>query len=412
MTLLKHLPQWLQVLLLHPAFPILLFIGGIAWLFCLERPTKTRTPILDRDGKEVVTSLVPKWKIVLYSILAGCALALAIWLLIKGQSPKRPLVIAQPQYPTNVPPQGPQPPPPESTSQAEPAKPSKRKSAPSANVSKPSSPSGGPSVGSVTVQQGGAVSIGQQGGITAGQVNINAEPAPNPVVPEISVTTQDGLALSDFPNLVVSAEMMRHLRRHILTVRNTNTIDLHNFAMRFQLPEPVFGNLLIEDRPAGIEIIWHACRISFALTGEGASAAPIRGGGTTISTGGTPGSVAALYGNGEVCSAAMDNEKLLPTGIHQLQIARIPAVTAIRLAFLTSDGPDGSRYLETREARDSEPASFIHFGDGRFQYSSGGHTETRDVFLPLRFDGKLRVINSLPSSGEHGKWKIEIMTTN
>jgi len=244
-------------------------------------------------------------------------------------------------------------------------------------------------------------------------INTGPPPAvPNPVVPEISITTQEGLAPSDFPNLIVSSEMMQHLRRHVLTVKNTNTIDLGDFVMRFQLPEPVFGDLRIEDRPAGIEITWHACRVAFALSGNGASTTPLPGGGTQITTGSTPGSTAVFRSNQEVCSEKMDNEKLRPTGIYELRIERLPAVTLIRLAFLTSNGREGQSYVMFSGFGDSDPTALSYFGDGRFQYSSGGHIETRDVLVPLHFDRGLRTIISSPSSGEHGKWKLTIAQMN
>ena len=107
----------------------------------------------------------------------------------------------------------------------------------------------------------------------------------------------------------------------------------------------------------------------------------------------------------------MDDDRKHPTGIYQLQIAHIPAFTAIVLAFLTSNSPDASRYLESG-GHDPAPPAFINFGDGRFQYSSGNKIETRDVFVPLRFDRRLRKITSMPSPGEHGKWTISIRYTN
>jgi hypothetical protein len=221
------------------------------------------------------------------------------------------------------------------------------------------------------------------------------------------------LTLSDFPDLTVSADMTQHLRRHILTVKNPNTVVLTDFIMRFQLPEPVLGGLLVENRPAGVEISWHACRTSFALMGNGASAAPAGNGAIRMSTGAAPGSSATLFGQGEVCSSAMDNEKLHRTGIYQLQIERLPAIAEIRLAFLTSNGPEDRLYSEiSGEDGVSDNAGLPYYGDGRYQYSSGGHTETRDVFVPLQFDRKLRSISSSPSSGEHGKWRIRRMTTN
>ena len=105
-------------------------------------------------------------------------------------------------------------------------------------------------------------------------------------VPEIALTTQHGLVLSDFSSLSISEDMMRHLRRHVLSLRNLNPISLQNIVLRFQLPEPVIGKLIVEDQPAGIEVTWHACRISFALAGDGASA-------TTIPPTEVPGSVQA-----------------------------------------------------------------------------------------------------------------------
>ena len=232
-----------------------------------------------------------------------------------------------------------------------------------------------------------------------------------PGVPGISVTSDLGLALSDFAMRKISAEMMQYFRRHRLTLRNPNSIDLLNLIMRFQLPEPVIGEMVVEQRPAGVEISWHACRMSFALVGDGASAAPTETGGTVFTTGNTIGSMATLYGQGEVCSSAMDGGKLHPTGIYQLQVSRIPAVTEIRLAFLTSNGPGAARYLGAVGRGDSSDSSLEYFGDGRFQYASGNQIETRDVFLPLRFDRGSRVITSSPSSGEHGKWKITVMGT-
>ena len=241
----------------------------------------------------------------------------------------------------------------------------------------------------------------------------SAAPAmPVLLVPEISVSTSNGLTLSDFPNRVISADMMHFLHRHSLVVKNTNTIDLDNVVIRFQLPEPVAGGAIVEERPAGVEITWHACRVSASLAGDGASAAPLAGGGTSITTGATAGSAAFLtYSAVEVCSATMDNDTLSPTGIYQLQIARLPAATAIRMAFLTSDSPLGNNYMNITKHIKLEDG-LPYFGDGRFQYISGNHTDTKDVFVPMQFDWKRRVISSSPSSGEHGKWKLTVIRAN
>ncbi len=218
-------------------------------------------------------------------------------------------------------------------------------------------------------------------------------------VPQVSLKTDSGLAASDFPSRTISAEMMRDLRRHRLIVANPNAVDVQDFVLRFQLPEPVTGDLVIEDRPAGVEIVWHACRMTFNLLGKGASTYPTQGGGTVITTAPNPGSMATLRGTGEGCSAAMDSKDLHPTGIYQLKVARLPARTAIRLAFVTSNGPEGERYLEAARNSPSDD-SLSYFGDGMWHYLSGDHIETRPIFVPLRFDRDSRTITSEPSSSE------------
>src|SRR5689334_5918956 len=76
-----------------------------------------------------------------------------------------------------------------------------------------------------------------------------------PAVPEVALTTNEGLPLSDFPNAIIpSPETGQRLRRHTLIVRNTNNIDFHNFSVRMQLPEPIIQEPTIEEYPAGVAI--------------------------------------------------------------------------------------------------------------------------------------------------------------
>jgi hypothetical protein len=269
-------------------------------------------------------------------------------------------------------------------------------------VAQPSSSTGTTGVqhnesGATGYQANGPGAIGQQ-------INIGSEPVNNPVVPNVSVTTQVGLTLTDFPNLSISENMEQHLRRNVLTVRNPNTIPLTDFVMRFQFPEPVIDSLVTEDLPPGIDTSWHACRMSFALNGigQGASVEPTPEGGTKITTAPAAGSGGVLSGNGEVCSAAMDNKKLRATSNYQLRIARLPATTSIRIAFLTEPEPNSSESMQHFLA--SIPNALLYFGNGSFQYSSRGQTESRSVFVPLQFDRRLRNISSLPSSEDHSKW--------
>ncbi len=213
-----------------------------------------------------------------------------------------------------------------------------------------------------TVLPGGVGSVGQQGGITAAQVNIGTEVDPRPTVPNVSISTIDGLSTSDFPDRTISAEMTTYLRRHRIVVSNYNTVNLSDIVIRFQLPEPVTGGIVIEDEPPGVAVRWYACRISFTLTGAGASAAETATGGTVIATGTSAGSSATMVGDSEVCSAAMTGEQLRPTGIYQLGIDMLPASTSIRLAMLTSNGPEGSTYRELAAGDNADANTLVYFG--------------------------------------------------
>jgi hypothetical protein len=219
-------------------------------------------------------------------------------------------------------------------------------------------------------------------------------------IPEVSIRTDPGLAASDFPSRTISPDMMHNLRRHRLNISNRNSIDLRDLAIRFQLPEPVIGGLVIEDRPAGVEIVWHACRMRFNLIGEGASSHPTPDGGTMITTAPIPGSGAAMSAQSEECSGSMDSKDLPPTGLYQLKIARLPAKTAIRVAFLTSIGPEGQFYLEAMRDMPSGD-SLVYFGNGTWNCLIGDRVETRKILIPLRIDTGSRAIMTEPSSEEN-----------
>jgi hypothetical protein len=230
---------------------------------------------------------------------------------------------------------------------------------------------------------------------------------PTVQVPDVSVVTQEGLAPHDFRDLTISPGMTRELRRQILTLRNPNSFDLKNLVIRFQLPEPVLGEFQLENGPAGVAVEMNPCRMSMALVGDNASAAPTPEGGTRISTGGHAGDVAAMQMMGEVCSVAMHNPQMRLTGIYQLKIAVLPANELVRIAFLTTNGAAGRSYLESSSGDPSE--GLLFFGDGSYQYEIAEQVHTESLFVELKFDSNLRRLTSLPASGEHGKWKIRKM---
>jgi hypothetical protein len=274
------------------------------------------------------------------------------------------------------------------------------------NVQQNSSGDNSPNVNPTSQGPG---SISQVGG-TRNQATVNnniyeSPPPPVVIVPQLSISTRLGLTLSDFSDLTVSPEMMKTLRRHGLAVSNPNRVELQNLVVRFQLPEPVIGNLVVEDKPAGVDIAWNACRLSMTLVGkDGVSAAPAPDG--IEITASKPGVAAGLGFGREVCSPDMNNRHLEPTGIYQLKIERIPAMASITVGFLTSDDPAAINGIV--DGSDKDPNVLNYFGEGTYQYLSNGQTETRTIFVPLLFDAGSRAISSLPSSGERGKWKISI----
>lgn len=223
-------------------------------------------------------------------------------------------------------------------------------------------------------------------------------------VPGVSIVTQEGLAPHDFRNLTISPEMTNELRRQVLTIQNPNSVELKNLVIRFQLPEPVFGEPQVESAPAGVAIEMDPCRMSLSLVGTDASMKPTPESGLQISTGSHAGDVAGVQGMGEVCSQAMHNPQMHLTGIYQLRVATLPSKESIKLVLLTTNGAAGRMYLETMTGDRSGGLSF--YGDGSYQLESQGQVETRPLFVELVFDREKRKLNSLPASGERGKWKI------
>jgi hypothetical protein len=264
--------------------------------------------------------------------------------------------------------------------------------------------SGDDSPGAITQNvTGNSNTVTQNVIIQGGQENLTPE------VPAITLTTNEGLPLSDFPNGTIhSPEIMRHLRRHNLVVENQNNFEIYNFSARIQLPEPIVQSPLIEERPAGVEVLWQPCRMEISLAGTDATATRTEEGSTRLSTGAAPGSSATLYASRlESCSSNASNETLSPTGIYKVQIERLPASSVIRVGFLTSNGPEARRYLSSQQ-RESDPTILDYFLDGSYQYMSAGQSQTRLIFVPLKFDQEKRVMTSLPSSGESGKWRINL----
>jgi hypothetical protein len=227
--------------------------------------------------------------------------------------------------------------------------------------------------------------------------------APKIDEPELSVRTARGLTISDFPDSNISSDMLKHMRRHTIVLRNPNAAELQNVEIRFQLPEYVVGKTVNESTPAGVSITWHPCRMPMSFDGsDGASVHGLPDGGIQVSTGSKPGSYAGAVMNREVCSESMENSGLA-TKIYKLQIERVPALAIIQLGFMTTDDPGGPQM---------PPSMYEQYcGGGTWQFNFEGRVENHNIFVPLSFDEKSRAIIS-EAATEDAKRKCWGMLAN
>jgi hypothetical protein len=118
----------------------------------------------------------------------------------------------------------------------------------------------------------------------------------------------------------------------------------------------------------------------FNLSGDGASAATTSDG-IELSVAPRPGAEASYRGTGEECSTR-NNTSGIPTGIYRLSIERVPALTTIGVAFLTSNGPEAGLWSLSGSKQYSDPDVLPYYGDGHYQVG----TELRSVLVLLRCD--------------------------
>lgn len=224
-------------------------------------------------------------------------------------------------------------------------------------------------------------------------------------LPVVRLTTNNSLPIADFPNAeILSPKATTQLRSHNLEIENKNSVELNNFIVRIQLPEPIIQQASIKDSPPGVEVILEPCRIELSLVGTSATASRTNGH-TTITTGNEKGSSATVTSNKEVCANNLNNKILSPTGIYRLRIERLPAFSKINIGFLTSNGAEARKYLEKEEVY-ADPMRIDDYINGTFQTTSDGQTKNHSIFVELKFDKENRIIKSQSPAEEPGMLRI------
>jgi hypothetical protein len=220
-------------------------------------------------------------------------------------------------------------------------------------------------------------------------------------LPVVRLTTNNSLPLADFPNAeILSPKATTQLRSHNLEIENKNSVVLHNFTVRIQLPEPIVQEPLIKERPSGVEVILEPCRSESSLTGDSATAKRSNGR-MTITTANKKGSSATVIFNKEVCAKNINNKVLSPTGIYELQIERLPSSSKFSIGFFTSNGAKARKYLEAEEIR-SDSMFVDDYIDGSFQVITDGETKKYTIFVELKFDKEKRLIKSQTPASSPG----------
>jgi hypothetical protein len=198
--------------------------------------------------------------------------------------------------------------------------------------------------------------------------------APEPVIPSMEITTLPGLSTESGE---VTMGMYQKYRERRLVIRNPNSVDLRNFTARVQLPEPATTQPpasigpLTPDAPPGINIRWAPEHTGWFAMGVGWRWSPSGGPSTT--------------------------EKME----WQLAIATIPALTQIKIPFLTIPNTIGglrSGFTETNSR------VLIDYLDGSFQYGGPEGWKTQRVLMPILFDPTNRTLRTLPSENTGTNW--------
>ncbi len=202
-----------------------------------------------------------------------------------------------------------------------------------------------------------------------------------PAMPEITVITRTGLRTHERLS-VLTQEMLDHLREQELWVRNVSRMQLHNLKFAVHLPESIltYGHF---QKNVGTHF----------------EAKPAIG----------PWTVDSVQPGGKVVATRPG-----PIPNHTLAINMLSASETFTIACYTFAPAQVVLYdtLDSppRPAEDPDaimPEDLIHFFiEGSYQFLLRGEYVTADVFVPLRYSWRNRVITTLPGQPSREGWRV------
>lgn len=201
-----------------------------------------------------------------------------------------------------------------------------------------------------------------------------------PSIPAITLATVTGLTIPDMPG-EITGDDIKELREHHLEVENVAGMEILNITARVQIPEPViFGGVV--DKPAGIQVELPPIRMP--MTGF------IKGGGKITRT-----------------------RPPIPTNVHELKIDRIPALSSVEIAFITSMKPFEQHDMSFDQgplAGTNKPPYIRDFINGTFQFNYRGATTQRRFFAPLDVNKDNRKLSVREVREDVGPWKPLVLS--
>jgi hypothetical protein len=225
-----------------------------------------------------------------------------------------------------------------------------------------------------------------------------------PALPLITIETLDGLPPECTNN--------QHLRLHRLTVRNPGDASIENFCSRLQLPEAI-SQTIETNTTVGAVIGWRPLIDKIIVKGTGGRT---EGGlwiGPTSKVTFVEHEMAFFpkYAKGEKMSLSRAGDL---TGVWELTIDRLPPSSHASISFLTSNGPEGTNYLELASVplwsiapnpQTTPDTNELRFSlEGEYQYPAEGKPGKQHFLVPIKLDADQRVLTSLPIQADNGQW--------
>lgn len=225
-----------------------------------------------------------------------------------------------------------------------------------------------------------------------------------PALPQITIETLDGLPPECTNN--------PHLRFHRLTVRNGSDAPIETFCSRLQLPEPI-AQTIETNTTIGAVIGWRPLLDRIIVKGTGGRTEGGLWVGPTSKVTFVEHEMAFFpkYANGEKATLSRAGDF---TGVWELTIDKLPPRGHVAICFLTSDGPEGTNYLELANSSWSLPptrpytpeTNELRFSlEGEYQYPAQGKPGKQHFLVPIRLDADQRALTSLPIQEDNGQWR-------